>query len=96
MQRKIVLILLISISAFTTTFAQKAAKQRVKHGVKTGGITKKEAVKIREERKDVKSEIKEAKADGIVTKEEAKDIKEERIEANEVIRRSKHNSKVRK
>ncbi len=81
------------------TYAQqnnRHQKARVAKGIKNGEITKKEAAKIHEERKEVKQEVKQANADGVVTVVERKEIKEERKEADKVIRRAKHNNKIRK
>jgi hypothetical protein len=82
-------------SIATHAQANNTQKQRVKQGIKSGEITKAEAYKIREERKEVRAKVKEAKADSTVTKEEKKDIKKERKDANKAIVRAKHNNKTR-
>ncbi len=92
--------ILLVAAFFTCSIAANAQanntqKQRIKQGVKSGEITKAEADKIREERKEVRAEVKEAKADDTVTKEEKKDIKKERKDANKAIVRAKHNKQTR-
>ncbi len=96
MKTKIFLLATTCIICVLTAQAQNkpTQKQRVKQGVKAGTVTKAEAEKIKEERKDVKAEIKEAKADGVVTKEEKMDIKKEREQTNKAIRRSKKNKNI--
>ncbi len=97
MNAKTILIVAAFFTISTAANAQKNnnQKQRVKQGVKSGEITKAEADKIREQRKEVREEVKEAKADGTVTKEEKKDIKQERKDANKAIVRAKQNKKTR-
>lgn len=94
--KSILLVVIFFISAIAAN-AQKnnTQKERVKQGIKQGEITKAEADKIREQRKEVRTEVKEAKADGRVTKEEKKDIKKERKDANKAIVRAKQNKKTR-
>jgi uncharacterized membrane protein YebE (DUF533 family) len=84
-----------TLSIAANAQANNTQKQRVKQGVKSDEITKAEADKIREERKEVRAEVKGAKADGTVTKEEKKDIKQERKDAKKAIVRAKHNNKTR-
>ncbi len=97
MNTKIILLVAVFFTCSTAANAQanNTQKQRVKQGVKSGEITKAEAEKIREQRKEVRAEVKEVKADGIVTKEEKKDIKKERKDANKAIVRAKHNKQTR-
>lgn len=97
MNTKIILLIAVFFTIGTAANAQtnNTQKQRVKQGVKSGEITKAEADKIREQRKEVRAEVKEAKADGTVTKEEKKDIKQERKDANKAITRAKQNKKTR-
>lgn len=97
MKIKIILLVaaLFTCSIVANAQANNSQKQRVKQGVKSGEITKAEAGKIREQRKEVIAEVKKAKADGTVTKEEKKDIKQERKDANKAIIRAKHNNKTR-
>jgi uncharacterized membrane protein YebE (DUF533 family) len=88
-------VIFFTISIASNAQANKTQKERVKQGAKSSEITKAEADKIREQRKDVKAEVKEAKADGTITKEEKKDINKERKEANKAIVRAKKNKKTR-
>ena len=83
---------LVQASAQPKKMHQKA---RVTAGINDGSITRNEAGKIREERKEAKEAMKDAKADGTVTTEEKKQINEERREVNKTIKRSKHNNKSR-
>lgn len=95
MSTKTILLVAIFFSLCNAANAQanNTQKERVKQGVKQGEITKAEADKIREQRKEVRAEVKEAKADGTVTREEKKDIMKERRDANKAIVRAKHNNK---
>lgn len=97
MNTKSILLVAVFFTLSTAANAQanNTQKQRVKQGVKSVEITKAEADKIREQRKEVRAEVKEAKADGTVTKEEKKDIKQERKDANKAIVRAKQNRKTR-
>ena len=69
--------------------------QRIRQGVKSGELTKAEAVNLRSDQKNIRQEAKEAKADGVVTKEERKDIRQDQKQESKKIFRKKHNERER-
>jgi hypothetical protein len=73
-----------------------AQNGRVRHGVKSGEITRKEAKAIRAEKQDVREARADAKADGVVTQEERQEIKQEKKQASRKIYRAKHNNRRRR
>ncbi|MEO5944343.1 MAG: hypothetical protein ABIP30_05810 [Ferruginibacter sp.] len=75
-----------------TTQGERA---RIKSGVKSGELTKKETKTLVNQQKDIHQDRKEAKADGVVTKGERKDIKQDKRKASRSIYRKKHNGRVR-
>ncbi len=71
-------------------------QRRIRQGVRSGELTKSEAIRLEKEQKEIQQEKKEAKADGVVTAEERKDIHQEQNQASRRIYRKKHNSRDRK
>lgn len=68
---------------------------RIKQGVKSGELTKAEAVNLRQDQKEIRQDVKLAKADGQVTGEEKKIIRKEQRQASHKIYRKKHNNRDR-
>lgn len=101
MKRKLltafILFSLIAAGANAQTIRQKGKNQRarIKEGVKSGELTKAEAVNLAKDQKEIRQDVKEARADGVVTKEERKDIKQEQRQASRKIYRKKHNLRDR-
>lgn len=84
-----------SADAQTVRGKSKNQRQRIKQGVKSGELTKAEAVNVVKDQKEIRQDVKEAKADGTVTKEERKDIKQDQRQASRKIYRKKHNNRDR-
>ncbi|MEO6220278.1 MAG: hypothetical protein ABIO81_07615 [Ginsengibacter sp.] len=68
---------------------------RVRQGVKSGELTKREVRDLREDRKDLRQDVKLAKSDGKVTAGERKIIKKEQRKDSREIYRKKHNNRDR-
>lgn len=73
----------------------KQQNHRIKTGVKSGELTKKEAKSLAGDRKEIHQDVKLAKADGNVSKEEKKILKKEMKSNSREIYRKKHNKKER-
>lgn len=87
---------------FTTANAQQTIKQKGRHerhriaqGVKSGELTKAEAVNLAKGQKEIRKDVKAAKADGVVTRAERKDIKKDQRQESRKIYRKKHNNRDR-
>ena len=91
------IIMAFSISSVNAQVHKTAQHQhqRIRQGVKSGELTKPEAVNLRNDQKNIRQEAKEAKADGIVTKEERKDIRQDQKQESKKIFRKKHNKRDR-
>jgi hypothetical protein len=74
---------------------QQNQKDRVKQGVKSGELTKKEAGNIARERRDIKKLEREYGADGVVTNTERKDMERRMDEASRDIFQQKHDAQDR-
>lgn len=85
------LLLALCIIATQLILAQ-TTQQRIRQGVASGEITKKEMQKIKQQKQDVRNEVNRAKADGIVTGHERKEINQEKKELSKTIYRKKHNA----
>ena len=75
---------------------QAVQQKRISQGVKSGELTKKEAVKLRAQQKEIARAKHAAKADGIVTKKERAVIHQKQNAANRNIVRKKNNEMKRK
>jgi methylthioribose-1-phosphate isomerase len=73
----------------------KTQHQRIKQGVKSGELTRAEAINLRKGQKDVRQDVKAAKADGEVTREEKNEIRQDRKVESRKIAIKKHNSRVK-
>ncbi|MCI5071442.1 hypothetical protein MRY82_00670 [bacterium] len=92
-KKLLVLCLCLGLAAPSMVFAKKRAKkqsQRIKQSVKSGQLTKEEAVGLREDGKAIREEVKSAKADGTVDQAERAKIKEMRQERSKKIYQEKH------
>ena len=74
---------------------QKVQKHRVKTGVKSGEITKREAKSIKYSAKSANRYEKKAKSDGKVTWKERGQLKHKENQASRKIYRTKHNKRDR-
>ncbi len=85
---------------FNTADAQvkqhaKNEHHRIKQGVKSGELTKKETKNLVHGQKEIHQDVKAAKADGVVTKDERKDIRQDQRQESRKIFRKKHNKRDR-
>ena len=75
---------------------QVVQQKKINQGVKSGEITKKEAVQLQVQQKNINKTKKAAKADGVVTKKEKAIINHKQNKAAGNIAKKKHNAKDRK
>ncbi len=74
---------------------QKVQKERIKDGVQSGELTKRETAKVARQQRDIKRTKRRAKADGNVTTAERARIHSKQNKANRNIRRKKNNDRSR-
>lgn len=104
--KKIFFSMVLVAGMYAYTFAQTATpvikerqenqRDRIKDGVKSGSLTRREAAKMRHRVGETHQDIKEAKADGIVTHEERADIKQDQKQTSKAIYRQKHDGQRRR
>ena len=70
-------------------------KMRIKNGVKSGTLTKKEARKLRKQQKNLANLEEKFISDGFLSRSERKKLKKKRDKASDRIYRLKHNDEVR-
>ena len=70
-------------------------KHRVKQGIRSGKLTKKETKNLIEERKEIHQNLKLAKSGGKITPIERKIIRKEQRQQSHAIYRKKHNNRDR-
>jgi hypothetical protein len=89
--------LALGVSSADAQIRHRAQRQhqRIRHGVKSGELTKPEARNLREDQKDLHQDIKLAKSDGKVTPGERRIIKKEENKDSREIYRKKHNRRIR-
>ena len=75
---------------------QKVQKERIKEGMKSGELTKREARDLVREQKKIKRNETKAKADGDVTARERAKLQREQNRASKHIARQKHDQQNRK
>lgn len=86
---------------FTSVNAQtvktpRHERQRIKQGVKSGELTRRETRTLAMQQKDIHQDRKEARADGHVTSAERKHIRKDERKANRSKYKKKHNARDRK
>ncbi len=74
---------------------QKRQHQRIRQGVRSEELTRRETVRLRNEQRDIQQEKREAKSDGDVTRQERRSIHREQNQASRHIYRAKHNRRDR-
>ena len=99
--KKLIVILIILGSSFVLISAQTAMPQinqtqkqqqiRIRQGVKSGELTRRETRKLEHQQKAIQHDKRIAKADGVVTPNERKQIRREQNRASKNIYRKKHN-----
>jgi len=75
---------------------EKAQKERIKEGVKSGELTRRETHRLAVEQKKIRNDEAKAKADGKVTPRERARLNKELNRANRDIYRQKHDKQKRK
>lgn len=85
---------LTSVNAQTAK-TPRHERQRIKQGVKSGELTRRETRTLAMQQKDIHQDKKEARADGKVTVAERKHIRKDERKANRSIYRKKHNARDR-
>lgn len=85
-----------SVSAQTIRQKSRNERARIKQGVRSGELTKAEAVNLAKDQKEIRQEVKQAKTDdGVIDRSERKDIKQDQRQASRKIYRKKHNARDR-
>jgi hypothetical protein len=69
---------------------------RIREGVKSGELTRRETHRVREEQRDVRQLERAYKSDGSFTRAERIDLHHEQNQASRVIRRQKHDRQDRR
>ena len=77
------------------TKRQHEQQQRIRQGVRSGSLTRREAARLEREQRDVRQDKRAAKADGTVTTQERAEIRHNENQANRQIYRAKHNNRRR-
>ena len=91
----ILMALVISNADAQTVKRARVQHQRIKEGVRSGELTRAEAVNLRTDQKEIRQEVKEAKADGVITPEERKEVRQDQRQESRKIFRKKHNNRDR-
>jgi uncharacterized protein HemX len=77
------------------TKKQVDQNKRIKQGVKSGKLTKRETKKLQKEQAKIRHDKKKAKSDGKITPQERQKIRREQRKAGRDIYRLKHNNKTK-
>lgn len=87
----------IGLSSAGAQIKHRAQNQhlRIRQGFKSGELTKREAIDLREGHKELHEDVKLAKSDGKITAGERKIIKKEARKDSREIYRKKHNNRKR-
>ena len=75
---------------------QANQKDRIKEGVQSGDLTKREAAALQGQQAKIKQDKKNAKADGVVTPQERAKIHREQKKANKAIHHEKNDGQSRR
>ncbi len=105
--RKIVSVILITVFALGLSIAASAQntprvdrrehsqQRRIRHGVRSGELTKREAHRLRRQQRVTRAEERAAKADGKVTKRERRHLNRRENRTSRRIYRQKHDQQKR-
>lgn len=103
--KKLITLFVILCFAGAASFAQTATPKvkkrqvnqqaRIKEGVKSGELTKKEGVRLEMQQKKIAKDKQKAKADGVVTPAERAKLHHEQNKASRKIYRQKHDGQKR-
>lgn len=88
-------IALVHADAQTVPGKARNQRQRIRQGVRSGELTRAEAVNLRNGQHEINQERREARADGVVTQEERREIKQDQRQQSRKIFRKKHNNRDR-
>lgn len=77
------------------TRAQANERARIRQGVATGELNRREAARLRNQQADIRQDKQAARADGIVTPTERQGVRQETKQASRSIYRQKHDGQVR-
>jgi hypothetical protein len=75
---------------------EKNQQERIDQGIKSGELTKREAMRLEAQQGKIKVDEAKAKSDGVVTAKERAKLKREQNRASRAIYRKKHNARVQK
>jgi hypothetical protein len=91
------LVLALGISSADAQIRQRAQNQhqRIRQGVKSGELTRRETRNLRGDQRDLREDVKLAKSDGKITKGERKIIRKEENKNSREIYRKKNNERER-
>lgn len=70
---------------------QNEQQQRIRQGIRSDELTRREVRGLAHEQRDIQREIRQAKSDGVVTPGERREIQREQHQASRHIYRAKHN-----
>ena len=102
--KKIVAGMILTSASFTASAQASPAakistlendKDRIHQGVKSGELTKKEAVRLRTQTARVRHEQKEYREDGVITPAERKDLRKDKKRLSKNIYKQKHDKQDR-
>ncbi len=88
----ILMALVISNANAQSVRRARVQHQRIKEGVRSGELTRTEAVNLRTDQKEIRQE---ARADGVVTPAERKEVRQDQRQESRKIFRKKHNNRER-
>jgi hypothetical protein len=88
--------LIVSAQAQTHKRTLRQERKRTAQGIRSGQITKGEALVIKKQARDVRQAKGVARADGIVGPKERAVIAQQKGQLNRTISRAKHNNRTRK
>jgi hypothetical protein len=88
----------LGISSVNAQVRQKAnnQSQRIRQGVRSGELTKPEAVNLARDQREIRQDIRQAKNnDGVITPNERQEIRQDQRQASRKIYRKKNNRRDR-
>ena len=70
-------------------------RDRIQHGVRSGELTRRETVRLREQQRDIRQLERAYKSDGALTGAERRDLHHEQNQASRAVHNQKHDDEVR-
>ena len=74
---------------------QHEQQKRIRQGIRSGELTRAEAIRLEKEEREIRQGERAAKADGVVTRAERREINQDLNKASRHIYRAKHNRRDR-